>query len=122
MLKIFRIRKLIQSANINTLDGDNQLHAIFYLHQRFIISNNTYKIYYHFHLFTETFFAGILLMKLCTSIRFPKSNTVFIIIFLFLLSYPFSTQKQTTNITYKQLTTKQIKKYNSHTTSSDSIE
>jgi hypothetical protein len=41
MLKIFRIKKLIQSANINTFDGDNQLHSIFYLHQYFITSNKT---------------------------------------------------------------------------------
>jgi hypothetical protein len=41
MLKIFRIKKLIQSANINTLDGDNQLHSIFYLYQYFITSNKT---------------------------------------------------------------------------------
>jgi hypothetical protein len=32
MLKIFSIRKLMQSADVNTLDGDNQLHPIFYLH------------------------------------------------------------------------------------------
>jgi hypothetical protein len=32
MLKVFRIRKLMQSVDVNTLDGDNQLHPIFYLH------------------------------------------------------------------------------------------
>jgi hypothetical protein len=31
ILKIFSIRKLMQSADVNTLDGDNQLHLIFYL-------------------------------------------------------------------------------------------
>jgi hypothetical protein len=41
MLKVFSIRKLMQSANVNTLDGDNQLHLIFYLHQYFIISRKT---------------------------------------------------------------------------------
>jgi hypothetical protein len=41
MIKIFSIRKLMQSADINTLDGDNQLHPIFYLHQDFITSGKT---------------------------------------------------------------------------------
>jgi hypothetical protein len=41
MIKIFSIRKLMQSADINTLDGDNQLHPIFYLHQHFITSEKT---------------------------------------------------------------------------------
>jgi hypothetical protein len=41
MLKIFSIRKLMQSANVNTLDGDNQLYPIFYLHQHFITSGKT---------------------------------------------------------------------------------
>jgi hypothetical protein len=41
MLKIFSIRKLMQSADVNTLDGDNQLHPIFYLHQHFITSGKT---------------------------------------------------------------------------------
>jgi hypothetical protein len=41
MLKVFSIRKLMQSADVNTLDGDNQLHLIFYLHQYFIISGKT---------------------------------------------------------------------------------
>jgi hypothetical protein len=39
MLKIICIRKLMQSADVNTFDGDNRLHPIFYLHQRFIISD-----------------------------------------------------------------------------------
>jgi hypothetical protein len=42
MLKAFRIRKLMQSAYVNTLDGDNQLYLIFYLHQRFITSDKIY--------------------------------------------------------------------------------
>jgi hypothetical protein len=42
MLKIFSIRKLMQNADVNTLDGDNQLHPIFYLHQYFITSGKTY--------------------------------------------------------------------------------
>jgi hypothetical protein len=33
MLKVFNIRKLMQTADANTLDGDNLLHPIFYLHQ-----------------------------------------------------------------------------------------
>jgi hypothetical protein len=41
MIKIFSIRKLMQSADVNTLDGDNQLHPIFYLHQHFITSRKT---------------------------------------------------------------------------------
>jgi hypothetical protein len=41
MIKIFSIRKLMQSADVNTLDGDNQLHPIFYLHQYFITSRKT---------------------------------------------------------------------------------
>jgi hypothetical protein len=36
MLKVFYIRKLMQNTYVNTLDGDNQLHPIFYLHQHFI--------------------------------------------------------------------------------------
>jgi hypothetical protein len=28
MLKVFRIRKLMQIADVNTFDGDNQLHKI----------------------------------------------------------------------------------------------
>jgi hypothetical protein len=38
MLKVFSIRKLMQIANVNTFDGDNQLHPVFYLHQHFITS------------------------------------------------------------------------------------
>jgi hypothetical protein len=41
MLKVFYIRKLMQSADVNTLDGDNQLHPNFYLHQHFITSDKT---------------------------------------------------------------------------------
>jgi hypothetical protein len=41
MLKVFSIRKLMQNADVNTLDGDNQLHPIFYLHQHFITSGKT---------------------------------------------------------------------------------
>jgi hypothetical protein len=41
MLKVFSIRKLMQNTDVNTLDGDNQLHLIFYLHQYFIISGKT---------------------------------------------------------------------------------
>jgi hypothetical protein len=41
MLKIFSIRKLMQNADVNTLDGDNQLHPIFHLHQHFITSGKT---------------------------------------------------------------------------------
>jgi hypothetical protein len=41
MLKVLSIRKLMQNADVNTLDGDNQLHLIFYLHQYFIISGKT---------------------------------------------------------------------------------
>jgi hypothetical protein len=35
MLKTFRIKKLMQNADVNTFDGDNQLH------QRFITSDKT---------------------------------------------------------------------------------
>jgi hypothetical protein len=38
MLKVFRIRKMMQNANVNMFDGDN-LHPIFYLHQCFITSD-----------------------------------------------------------------------------------
>jgi hypothetical protein len=31
----------MQSADVNTHDGDNQLHPIFYLHQHFITSGKT---------------------------------------------------------------------------------
>jgi hypothetical protein len=41
MIKIFSIRKLMLSADVNTLDGDNQLHPIFYLHQHCITSGKT---------------------------------------------------------------------------------
>jgi hypothetical protein len=41
MIKIFSIRKLMQNTDVNTLDGDNQLHPIFYSHQHFITSGKT---------------------------------------------------------------------------------
>jgi hypothetical protein len=81
MLKIFCNRKLMQSANVNMFDGDNQLHPIFYLHQRFIIS---YKINARFIVIFICFLKQILFFyryitdgTVCTSIRFLKSNVFF---------------------------------------------
>jgi hypothetical protein len=55
MLKVFCIKKLMQNADINTLDSNNQLHPIFYLHQRFIASDESdAKFYCYFYLFPET--------------------------------------------------------------------
>jgi hypothetical protein len=54
MLKAFCIRKLMQNADVNTFDGDDQLHPIFYLHQYFITSDKTdVKFTVIFHLFFE---------------------------------------------------------------------
>jgi hypothetical protein len=41
MLKVFNIRKLMQTADVNTLDDDNLLHPIFYLHQHWITLEKT---------------------------------------------------------------------------------
>jgi hypothetical protein len=54
MLKVFNIRNLMQSVDVNTFDDDNQLYLIFYLHQCFITSDKIRcKIYCYFHLFPE---------------------------------------------------------------------
>jgi uncharacterized membrane protein YdbT with pleckstrin-like domain len=68
MLKIFSIRKLMQSTDVNTLDGDNQLHPIFYLHQHFIILGKTYAkftIIFICSLKQILVFIVILLIELC---------------------------------------------------------
>jgi hypothetical protein len=54
MLKSFCIRKLMQNTDVNTFDGDDQLHPIFYLHQHFITSDKTdVKFTVIFYLFLE---------------------------------------------------------------------
>jgi hypothetical protein len=64
MLKVFRIRKLMQSADVNILDSDNQLYLIFYLYQRFIISD---KINAIFNVITICFLKQILVF--CRKIK-----------------------------------------------------
>jgi hypothetical protein len=78
MLKVFNIRKLMQTADANTLDGDNLLHPIFYLHQHWITSGKTdlrftiicicslkQILVFWRHITDET---------VCISIRFPNPN------------------------------------------------
>jgi hypothetical protein len=84
MLKNFCIRKLMQSADVNTLDGDNQLYPIFYLHQCFITSdkiNIRFTVIYIYSLKQIlVFYRHITDGTVCTSIRFSKPN-------VFLLSH-----------------------------------
>jgi hypothetical protein len=68
MIKIFSIRNLIQSADVNTLDGDNQLHPIFYLHRHFITSGKT-----------DTRFTVISICSLKQILFFYRHNTDVII-------------------------------------------
>jgi hypothetical protein len=78
MLKVFRIRKLMQSADVNTFDGDNQLHPIFYLHQYFITSDKTnvryIVIFICFLKQILVFYRHITDETVCISFRFPKPN------------------------------------------------
>jgi hypothetical protein len=90
MLKVFSIRKLMQIANVNTFDGDNQLHPIFYLHQHFITSG---KIDARFTVIFIYSLKQILVFCrhntdeiVCTSICFPKSNVFLLSYFYFLIS------------------------------------
>jgi hypothetical protein len=90
MLKVFSIRKLMQIADVNTLDGDNQLHSIFYLHQHFITSEKTDAK------FTVIFICSLKqILVFCihnsdgivyTSIYFPKPNVFLLSHFYFLIS------------------------------------
>jgi hypothetical protein len=88
-LKVFRIRKLMQSADINTLDGDNQLHLIFYLHQCFITSDKTYIRFTVISICSLKqilfFYRHITNKTMCTSIRFPKPNVSLLSHFYFLI-------------------------------------
>jgi hypothetical protein len=78
MQKIFSIRKLMQSADVNTLDGDNQLHPIFYLHQHFITSGKTDAKFTIIFICSVkqilVFYRHITDETMCISIRFSKSN------------------------------------------------
>jgi hypothetical protein len=69
MLKVFYIRKLMQNTDVNKFDGNNQLHSIFYLHQRFITSDKIDARFTVIFIYSLkqilVFFVGILLMELC---------------------------------------------------------
>jgi hypothetical protein len=89
MLKVFYIRKLMQSADVNTLDGDNQLHPNFYLHQHFITSDKTDA---RFTVISICSLKQILVFcrhitdgTMCTSIRFSKPNVFLLSHFYFLM-------------------------------------
>jgi hypothetical protein len=78
MLKGFHIRKLMQSVDINTFDSDNQLHPIFYFHQRFITSDKTdirFTIIFICSLNQILVFCKhITNGTVCINIRIPKPN------------------------------------------------
>jgi hypothetical protein len=89
MLKVFCVRKLMQSADVNTFDGDNQLHLIFYLHLRFITSDKTDARFTFIFICSLkqilVFYRHITDETVCTSIYFPKSNAFLLSYFYFLI-------------------------------------
>jgi hypothetical protein len=68
----------MQNADVNTLNGDDQLHLIFYLHQYFITYDKTdVKFTVIFYLFLEiniNFYRHITDETICINIRFSKPN------------------------------------------------